>query len=181
MSGQPLVSVIIPAYRCAETVKSAIDSALAQDVPLEVLVIDDCPEAPIDDVMSAYSENPVVTYLKNPGNLGAAETRNRGIRMAKAPYVAFLDADDVVCRNAYTSDVHDLLSAETYDLISFDYYCADQDLVKGNRRHTSYTKRPDGGLALDAFKHCGSFLYLRSLFAGNGGPCFPEGVTEYFL
>lgn len=95
MSGQPLVSVIIPAYRCAETVKSAIDSALAQDVPLEVLVIDDCPEAPIDDVMSAYSENPVVTYLKNPGNLGAAETRNRGIRMAKAPYVAFLDADDL--------------------------------------------------------------------------------------
>lgn len=91
----PVVSVIIPAYRCSETIGAAIDSALAQDVPMEILVIDDCPEAPIGAVMKRYAEDPSVIYLKNPENLGAAETRNRGIREAKAPLIAFLDADDL--------------------------------------------------------------------------------------
>lgn len=95
MTQQPLVSVVIPAYRCAQTLPQSIDSALAQDVPLEVLVIDDCPDDPVDRVMEQYREDPRVIYLRNPKNLGAAETRNRGIQMAKAPYVAFLDADDL--------------------------------------------------------------------------------------
>lgn len=95
MTQQPLVSVVIPAYRCAETLPLSINSALAQDVPLEILVIDDCPDAPVDHVMEQYRNDPRVVYLHNPENLGAAETRNRGISMAKAPYVAFLDADDI--------------------------------------------------------------------------------------
>lgn len=95
MTQQPLVSVVIPAYRCAETLPLSIDSALAQDVPMEVLVIDDCPDAPVDEVMEQYKDDPRVIYLRNPKNLGAAETRNRGILMATAPYVAFLDSDDL--------------------------------------------------------------------------------------
>lgn len=97
MTQQPLVSVVIPAYRCAETLPLSINSALCQDIPLEVLVIDDCPDEPVDQVMEQYSHDPRVIYLRNPKNLGAAETRNRGILMAKAPYVAFLDADDLWC------------------------------------------------------------------------------------
>lgn len=95
MTQQPLVSVVIPAYRCADTLPLSIDSALAQEVPLEVLVIDDCPDAPVDQVMAQYEGDCRVIYLRNPRNLGAAETRNRGIQQAKAPYVAFLDADDL--------------------------------------------------------------------------------------
>ena len=95
MIQQPLVSVVIPAYRCAETITLSINSALTQEVPLEVLVIDDCPDSPIDQVMEQYKNDDRVIYLRNPKNLGAAETRNRGIQMAKAPYVAFLDADDI--------------------------------------------------------------------------------------
>lgn len=41
-SGMKKVSVIIPAYRCAATLRQAIDSALFQEVPLEILVLDDC-------------------------------------------------------------------------------------------------------------------------------------------
>ena len=37
-----LVSVIIPAYNCAKFIHLALDSALAQDVPLEIIVINDC-------------------------------------------------------------------------------------------------------------------------------------------
>ena len=86
--------MIIPAYNCANTVNCAIDSALCQDVDLEVLVLNDCSSDHLDDVMAAYAQDPRVRYLKNQENLGASGTRNRGVALAEGEYIAFLDADD---------------------------------------------------------------------------------------
>lgn len=88
---EPVVSVIIPAYNSADTIGLTLDSALAQEVPLEIIVIDDCSTDGLEDLMTAY---PTVTYVKNERNLGAAKSRNRGVAMARGQYVAFLDADD---------------------------------------------------------------------------------------
>lgn len=89
-----LVSVIIPAYNCAATIAQAVDSALAQKVPLEILVLDDRSPDALDEVMERYRQVPQVRYLRNGENLGAAATRNRGVLLARGQYVAFLDADD---------------------------------------------------------------------------------------
>lgn len=94
MMPQPIVSVIIPAYRCANTIDEAIQSALDQNVDVEIIVIDDCPDQPITDVMIKYRNNPQIMYLQNEQNIGAAESRNRGVAQAHAPFIAFLDADD---------------------------------------------------------------------------------------
>lgn len=90
-----LVSVIMPAYNSAKYICQALDSALAQDVSLEILVIDDCSTDNLDSLMKKYSDCPRIRYLKNETNLGVAETRNRGIALARGEYIAFLDADDV--------------------------------------------------------------------------------------
>ena len=90
----PLVSVIIPAYNCAKTISAAIDSALNQDVPVEVIVLNDDSADCLDEVMERYRDVPEVIYIKNESNLGAARTRNVGVSMAKGTYVAFLDGDD---------------------------------------------------------------------------------------
>ena len=89
----PLVSVVIPAYKAGATIKKAIDSALAQKVKLEILVIDDSPEEDLSEVLRQYPEG-IVAHVKNPENLGAARSRNRGVSLARGEYVAFLDADD---------------------------------------------------------------------------------------
>lgn len=93
---EPLVSVVIPAYRCAQTITQAIDSALLQEVPMEILVLNDqSPDGTeLDRVMEQYRNIPAVRYLKNEKNMGAAATRNRGVQLAKGQYIAFLDADD---------------------------------------------------------------------------------------
>ncbi len=88
------VSVIIPAYNCAEHISRAIDSALLQDVKTEIIVINDCSTDNIDEVLEKYSDFDNVKYFKNPQNLGVAETRNFGVQKAKGKYVAFLDSDD---------------------------------------------------------------------------------------
>lgn len=97
MSGTdtPLVSVIIPAYGCAHTLPDAIDSALNQHVPVEILVIDDCSPDDLSLVMTRYQAEPRVHYVQNPRNMGAATSRNQGVAMASGDYVAFLDGDDM--------------------------------------------------------------------------------------
>ena len=90
----PLVSVIIPAYNCAATIAAAIDSALDQDVPVEILVIDDGSSDDLDAVMDRYKDVQEVIYVQNERNMGVARTRNRGVSMAKGSHVAFLDGDD---------------------------------------------------------------------------------------
>lgn len=89
-----LVSVIIPACGCAATIARAIDSVLSQEVPLELLVINDGSPDDLDSVMKRYENVAELHYYKNDHRLGAAATRNLGVERAKGTYVAFLDADD---------------------------------------------------------------------------------------
>jgi SAM-dependent methyltransferase len=86
------VSVIIPAYRAAETVGQAVRSVLAQTMkPAEVLVIDD---GSPDDIAGALKEfGSAVTLIRQP-NSGVAKARNRGIEASCGEFLAFLDADD---------------------------------------------------------------------------------------
>lgn len=89
-----LVSVVIPVHNCAHLVCQAIDSALIQDVPMEILVLDDGSTDNLDEVMLRYRDEPRVRYLKNEHQMGVARTRNRAVEMAKGNYIAYLDADD---------------------------------------------------------------------------------------
>lgn len=91
---KPLVSVIIPGYNCSGSIRSAIDSALQQRIPLEVIVINDCSPDDLDQAMAGYEKNSAVIYVKNERNMGASQSRNRGVAMARGEYVAFLDSDD---------------------------------------------------------------------------------------
>lgn len=88
------VSVIIPAYNCEKYIAQAIESVLAQNVRLELLIINDCSKDRTEDVIKPYLKNPAVRYYTNERNLGAAGSRNRGVKLARGKYVAFLDADD---------------------------------------------------------------------------------------
>ena len=90
----PLVSVVMPAYGCGRTIPRALASALSQEVPLEVIVVNDRSPDDLDAVMAPWLEDPRVVYVTNEENLGAAQSRNRGVRLARGKYVAFLDADD---------------------------------------------------------------------------------------
>lgn len=94
---EPLVSVVIPAYRCADTIAEAVDSALRQDVPLEIIVVSEDADGEIARVMERYRDNESVVMCRVNENLGASGNRNFGVKVAKGKYVAFLDADDVWC------------------------------------------------------------------------------------
>lgn len=94
-----MISVIIPSYNSAQYVGQAVKSALSQTIQeeVEVIVIDDASSDHTQEAVKEISANMAkrsLIYCRNEKNLGVAETRNKGIRMAKGEYIAFLDADD---------------------------------------------------------------------------------------
>ena len=92
---EPFVSVVMPAYRCGRTICAAIESVLNQQLPLELIIVDDCSGENLEELLKAYLSDPRVRLLRNECNLGAARSRNRGVAEARGEFVAFLDADDI--------------------------------------------------------------------------------------
>lgn len=86
------VSVVIPTYNRATLIARAIDSVLAQVVEGdEVIVVDDGSTDNTEEALSPYLDR--IRYIKT-GNAGPGAARNRGIKEAHNPLVAFLDSDD---------------------------------------------------------------------------------------
>lgn len=93
---KPLVTVIIPTYRRAHIVASAIESALAQTYrDIEVLIVDDGSPDNTEVVVRTYAgRDPRVRYIRHARNKGLPAARNTGIRTAQGRFIAFLDDDD---------------------------------------------------------------------------------------
>lgn len=92
----PVVSVLIPAYNVADYLDKSVGSALAQDVEVEVLIVDDCST---DDGATAAAirrleADPRVRGFRLPANGGPSAARNRALDEARGDWIAFLDADD---------------------------------------------------------------------------------------
>jgi glycosyltransferase involved in cell wall biosynthesis len=90
----PEISVIIPCYNAEKWVGRAIDSVLEQKgVSIEVIVIDD---GSTDDSLNRILSYRDCVYSESAPNKGACAARNRGLSLAQASFVMFLDADDYI-------------------------------------------------------------------------------------
>lgn len=93
-NNSPNISVVIPAYNRAKTIRYCLDSVLAQTVsPLEVIVVDDCSTDETVEIVKSYNDTRVRCVVLDK-NSGAQAARNRGIKEAKGDWVAFQDSDD---------------------------------------------------------------------------------------
>lgn len=92
----PDVSFVIAAFKAADTITRAIDSALAQeDVSVEVIVVDDASQDNTAAVVEAIAD-PRIRLIRLPANRGPGGARNAGLDAARGEWVAILDADDTV-------------------------------------------------------------------------------------
>jgi glycosyltransferase involved in cell wall biosynthesis len=93
---EPSFSVIIPAHNEAELVGSAIESVLRQSRPdWEAIVVDDGSTDGTAEAVREYERRDPRISLVQQANAGLSTARNTGIEIARAPYVSFLDSDDL--------------------------------------------------------------------------------------
>jgi glycosyltransferase involved in cell wall biosynthesis len=86
----------MPAYNSAETIAESIESVLAQTFSRwELIVVDDGSADETYEIATAYARrDPRIRVLRiEHGGCGAA--RGAGARIARAPYIARLDSDDL--------------------------------------------------------------------------------------
>ncbi|MFU8781428.1 MAG: glycosyltransferase family 2 protein [Kiritimatiellia bacterium] len=91
------ISVVVPAYQSARTIRTCLDSILAQSLPAhQIVVVDD--HSADDTIEQIHHWN---SRHENQANLialsqngGPAAARNAGIHAATGAWIAFLDADD---------------------------------------------------------------------------------------
>jgi len=89
-----MFTVVIPTYNKAATVGKAIESVYAQEEKeWEIVVIDDGSKDDFDSAIAPYESDQRIRVIRQK-NSGVSVARNRGIEIAREPYLAFLDADD---------------------------------------------------------------------------------------
>jgi glycosyltransferase involved in cell wall biosynthesis len=90
----PRLSVVIPAYNAARTIRSAVASTLKQTRPvLEVIVVDDGSSDGTAEAVAGIGDARV--RLVTRANGGPSAARNAGIAVARGEWIGFLDSDDL--------------------------------------------------------------------------------------
>lgn len=105
------VTVVMPAHNTGRYIADSIRSVLNQPIrEIQLVIVDD---GSTDDSMSRVQEfsDPRIVVLRNATAGGPSRARNQAIRASTAPYIAFLDSDDVMSEGSLQSAVEALDAA----------------------------------------------------------------------
>lgn len=102
------ISIVLPIYNVDKYLSACLDSIIEQQVEnVEVIAINDCSSDESLTILRQYAEKyTFIRVINNPQNCGLAFTRNLGIEEASGKYVYFMDADDVLKKNALNNMLH---------------------------------------------------------------------------
>jgi len=86
----PELSVIVPTYNAAASIRFCLESLIRQATPnTEIIVVDDASSDGTCAIVSSYP----VTLVSMDQNRGAGAARNRGVEISRGRILLFVDAD----------------------------------------------------------------------------------------
>lgn len=87
----------MPVFNGEKYLEEAINSIIGQTYEnIELIILDDgSTDNSINIINKMKNKSRKINYAPNDKNLGVSATRNRGMRIAKGEYIAFMDADDI--------------------------------------------------------------------------------------
>lgn len=108
-----MISVVIPAFNRADTLKSCIESVEQQRFAgLELIVVDDgSTDGSAGLLKHLQHRYPDLILVSNPGNYGVNYARNRGIERATGKFILFLDSDDKLAEGSLSS-IYDTINSK---------------------------------------------------------------------
>lgn len=111
----------MPVFNGEKYVKEALDSIFCQTYKnFEVICIDDGSTDNSLSILESFGDK--ITILKSI-NCGASEARNKGLRIAKGEYIAFLDADDLWVENKLELQIKKLEENPDLDILFTNMQC----------------------------------------------------------
>lgn len=121
------LSVIIPVYKAEGTLHRCLDSLLNQPhEDTEIILINDGSPDSSGEICKEYAEkHPEIKYLEKE-NGGVSTARNTGLDTACGEYVVFVDSDDWVYDNFFSTIMKNL-AEDDWDLLQYS-----QNYTDGN-------------------------------------------------
>ena len=170
----PLISIVIPHYNTpVKFLEECIESVVNQSYQnFEICIADDCSTKEENiELLKKYEEKYSqikVVWRKENGNISMAT--NSAIEIAKGDFIAFIDSDDVLAKDALYWNVEALNKNRKIDLIYSDEDNLDFD---GNRVFPHFKCDWNPELLLSANYIC-HFVVARASFVKEIGGCRSE-------
>ena len=93
----PKVSILLPVYNAEKYLSACLESLLTQTFQdFEIIAINDASSDSSLCILEAYAnKDPRIKIYCNESNLKISATLNKGLKIASAPLIARMDADDI--------------------------------------------------------------------------------------
>ena len=130
-----LVSVIIPYHKKIKYIDKSIESVLNQTFQnFEiVLIYDDNELDELDYIKKIANKDSRIKLIINKKKLGAGRSRNKGLKLSKGRFIAFLDSDDLWLRNKLKKQIF-FMKQNLINISHTSYYIINsKNKVIGNR------------------------------------------------
>jgi CDP-glycerol glycerophosphotransferase len=176
-----LLSVVVPCYQVEDFVDQCLISLRFQLYrEIEIIVVDDGSPDRSGEIARRHARRDLRVRVVTRENGGLSAARNTGIEHARGEYLTFVDSDDVVTLEAYTSAIEALRESGS------DFVVSCYDRLQNKKRVPAGTwiraahARKRLGVDLDTFPDAmvnavaWSKTYRRS-FWDRAGLRFPEG------
>lgn len=114
------LSIIIPIYNVADSLRRCVDSVLAQRISdCELLLVDDGSTDESGRIADEYATKHANILCFHKPNGGLSDARNFGLQHAVGRYVTFVDSDDEVATDTYAPLLDALAKHAEYDITEF--------------------------------------------------------------
>lgn len=116
----PLVTVVMPVYNTDAYLMASVKSILSQTLKeIEVIIINDGSTDESPAILEALAKEDERITLIHQENRGQSAGRNVGIGHSSAPYIYFMDSDDLLEPDALRR-CYERCTAENLDFVTFD-------------------------------------------------------------
>lgn len=113
------ISVIVPVYNVEKYLRACLDSLLV-DVPdgVEIIIVDDGSTDESLKICKEYTHYPFIKLIQQE-NRGLSGARNTGIEEARGEWISFVDSDDMVREDYFTTLEKVIANDENVDVVIF--------------------------------------------------------------
>ena len=144
MIDTPLISVIVPVYKTEQFLDRCLQSVIGQTYThWEILLIDDGSPDHSGELCDRYAQQDKRIFVRHQPNGGLSDARNTGLSMAHGDWIYFLDSDDFLLPEEFSSllaysenGTYDIVAGHSVSVKNKRMITTDKDVVYENNIET---------------------------------------------
>jgi glycosyltransferase involved in cell wall biosynthesis len=115
------ISIIVPVYNVEKYLRQAIESLQNQSFSdFEAILVNDGSPDNCLKIMQDYANKDNRFIVLNQGNQGPGQSRNNALKIAKSPYITFLDPDDYLGKD-FLRNLYEEITKNNADIVETSY------------------------------------------------------------